>query len=180
MEVTGGKAVGAWGWPLTPSNSEIKSGATPLFPLYAFMTGTEITSLSQRWAFESWLSPWRWRQNEALTTGTQHGHHGVWNTMLRAAQPVLCTEHRYSKSKNEMGLTCSMHICARETWRKDKWTNAGSCEYGDEPSGSAKKRGGTFLDKQPKCYEQIIPRGQRTARFYGVNDTVRVPSPSKA
>ena len=40
--------------------------------------------------------------------------------------------------------------------------------------------GGTFLDKQPKCYEQIIPRGQRTARFYGVNDTVRVPSPSKA
>jgi hypothetical protein len=148
MEVNGGKGADAWGWPLTPSNGDIKSGATPLFPLYAFMTDTEITSLSQRWV-ESWLSPWRWRQNDALTTGTQHGYHGVWNTMLRAAQPVLCTKHHYGKSKNVMGLTCSIHICARETWRKDKLTNAGSCEYGDEPSGSAKKGGGHFLTSYP-------------------------------
>jgi hypothetical protein len=45
--------------------------------------------------------------------------------------------------------------------------------------GSTKKRG-TFLDKLPKCYERIIPRGLWTVRFYGTNGTVRVPSPSKA
>jgi len=138
------------------------------------MTDTEITSFSQRWVFQAWFSPWRWRQNEALPTGTQHSYHGVWNTMLRAEQPVLCTEHHYGKSKNEKGRTRSMHwtkerkyICARETLRKDKWIRWWTF-------GFRKKRDISW--KATQMLERIIPSGQWTVRFYSTNATMRVPS----